>query len=401
MADRLWLPFLADCLHHLFAPFVSTVYQKNSSLAWYSLVSLDESTQTVRVGLGERGYDIVVGSGTLASAAERIIAATKLTHAVIISDTNVGPLYAEQLSEQLSGSSVRTTRLTVPAGEPSKSVAELSRLWNESLADNADRSSVVIAVGGGVVGDLAGFVAASFARGLRFVQVPTSLLAQVDSSVGGKVGINLPGAKNIVGAFWQPQLVVIDTDVLSTLPARELSAGLAEVIKYGVIADESFFADLEADLSALLKLDPTALRKTIVRCCEIKSQVVEEDERETSGRRAILNYGHTFGHALEAITGYDTYLHGEAIAIGMTCAARLAADLGRIDAAMVDRQTELFQAAGLPTEMPEVDTVVFLGLMNRDKKVEHGKLRLILPDRMGNVELVDEVDEQAIIGALG
>lgn len=358
------------------------------------------SVQTVNVGLGDRSYNIDVGKGLLDAAVERIVATTSATHAIIISDANVTPLYARPLGKRLEDASVRVTPLEIPAGEPSKSVTQISKLWDAVLAADADRSSIVIAVGGGVVGDLAGFVAASFARGVAFVQVPTSLLAQVDSSVGGKVGINLTGAKNIVGAFWQPKLVLIDTDVLTTLPARELSAGLAEVIKYGVIADEPFFAALENDVAAIRKLDADVLRRTIVRCCEIKAQVVEEDERETSGRRAILNYGHTFGHALEAITKYSQFLHGEAIAIGMTSAARLAHRLGRIDEDLVTRQTNLFVAAGLPTEMPKVDKQAFLGLMNRDKKVAHGKLRLILPDRLGNVELVEGVSDKDILSVV-
>ncbi|MEM7314066.1 MAG: 3-dehydroquinate synthase [Planctomycetota bacterium] len=353
------------------------------------------SVQTVSVDLGDRSYPIEIASGLLADAADRIAGQVKLSKVVVVSDTNVAPLYAQSLLQALS-QVCDATLLTVPAGESSKSVAQLQSLWHDVLAFGADRKSVVVAVGGGVVGDLAGFVAASFGRGIPFVQVPTSLLAQVDSSVGGKVGINLPGAKNIVGAFWQPQYVLIDTDVLTTLPEREYRAGLAEVIKYGVIADEQFFAYLEEHIEAIKSRDPAIMQCVIRRCCEIKAEVVRDDEREQSGRRAILNYGHTYGHALEAITGYTTFVHGEAIAIGMVCAARLAEQLGRIDEDLGRRQKRLFEEVGLPTEMPDCDHDQMLELMGRDKKVEHGQLRLILPTRMGHVELVADTDHAEI-----
>ncbi len=358
-----------------------------------------EQVQTVSVDLGSRSYPIEIGPGLLGNAVGRIAERVKLSRVVVVSDSNVAPLYAQTLVKSL-GEVASTKLLTIPAGESSKCVAQLESLWKDVLAFGADRKSVVVAVGGGVVGDLAGFVAASFGRGIPFVQVPTSLLAQVDSSVGGKVGINLPGAKNIVGAFWQPQYVLIDTDVLATLPEREYRAGMAEVIKYGVIADEDFFTFLEDHLAQIKGRDTATLQSVIRRCCEIKAEVVRDDEREQSGRRAILNYGHTFGHALEAITEYNTYVHGEAIAIGMMCAARLAEQLGRIDDELGKRQSALFTEIGLPTQMPDCDRHRILELMGRDKKVEHGQLRLILPTRLGEVELVSGVDEQEILKSL-
>jgi 3-dehydroquinate synthase len=274
-------------------------------------------------------------------------------------------------------------------------------LWEEMLDAGSDRKSVVIALGGGVVGDLAGFVAATFGRGLRFVQIPTTLLAQVDSSVGGKVGINLPGGKNMVGAFWQPRGVLIDVDVLKTLPDREYRAGLAEVVKYGVIQDADFFAYLEANVEQINHHDPAVLTHIVERCCRLKADVVEQDEREETGLRSILNYGHTFCHAFEAATGYEKLLHGEGVAIGMMCAARLAARMGRVDDAFVARQRALLEALRLPLDVPDVDQEELIELMYHDKKVERGKLRFVLPTQMGHVELVREVEIADFRAALG
>jgi 3-dehydroquinate synthase len=269
------------------------------------------------------------------------------------------------------------------------------------LEEGSDRKSTVVAVGGGVVGDLAGFIAATFARGLDFVQVPTTLLAQVDSSVGGKVGINLPGAKNMVGCFWQPRGVLIDVDVLQSLPEREFSAGMAEVVKYGVIQDAEFFGFLERHVDAINARDAAVLTQIVERCCRLKADVVEQDERELTGVRAILNYGHTFCHALEAATGYETLLHGEGVAIGMLCASRLAERLGRIDATLTKRQKDLLESFGLPTALPEVSHEELIELMYHDKKVERGKLRFVLPSRLGHVEVVRDVSSDDIRTALG
>jgi len=253
-------------------------------------------------------------------------------------------------------------------------------------------------VGGGVVGDLAGFAAATFARGLAFVQVPTTLLAQVDSSVGGKVGINLPQAKNIVGAFWQPAGVIIDLDVLATLPDREYRSGLAEVVKYGVILDAEFFAYLEAHVDELQVREPQVLEHIITRSCQLKAAIVEKDEREETGLRVILNYGHTFCHAIETVTGYGRYLHGEAVAIGMICASRLAERLGRITIQVTKRQKKLLERLSLPTSIEGLDPASLLSAMQHDKKSQDGRLRFVLPSRIGEVKLVDNVEVGDVMG---
>lgn len=358
-------------------------------------------TQTVHVNLGERSYDIEIGSSNLAHAGPLLCRRGKVSHAVVITDENVQEPHALRVAESLTGESVRVEIVAVEPGEPSKSIDVAAGLW-EGLAElGADRQTVVVACGGGVVGDLAGFVAATYARGIRFFQVPTSLLAQVDSSVGGKVGINLPDAKNMVGAFLQPVGVLIDTVTLETLPEREYRAGLGEVVKYGVILDAALFDYLETHVAALINRDPDVLVHLVGRCCRLKADVVEQDEREQTGLRAVLNYGHTFAHALETLTGYGQLLHGEAVAIGMVCASRLAERLGRIDARLTDRQRRLLEGLGLPVELPELDPQGMLDAMMRDKKVQHGRLRFVLPTRLGHVELVGDVDAGDVRAALG
>jgi len=274
-------------------------------------------------------------------------------------------------------------------------------LWQEMLAAGADRKTWVVAVGGGVIGDLAGFIAATFARGLNFVQVPTTLLADVDSSVGGKVGVNLPMSKNMVGAFWQPAGVLIDPAALATLSEREYRSGLAEVVKYGMILDTDFFDYIEAHIDLIARRDETTLEHLIARSCRLKADVVEQDEREETGLRAVLNYGHTFAHAYEAVAGYGELTHGEAVSIGMHCAARLAARMGRIASDIVDRQQRLLVGLGLPVKGPPLDAENLLAAMQRDKKVEHGRLRFVLPDRIGHVELVSGVEPLDVRAALG
>ena len=363
---------------------------------------MKSAVTTVRVGLDDRGYDIEIGPDLLADAGPRMQRRIDdFQRCIVISDANVAPLYAETLIDSLQAAGVSSQLMTIPAGEPSKSVEQATNLWNQLLAAEVDRQTVIIALGGGVVGDLAGFLAATYARGLKFVQIPTTLLATVDSSVGGKVGINLPGGKNIIGAFWQPQYVLIDLKLLDSLPIREARAGMAEVIKYGVIADAEFFTFLESSVVAIRSHALPSMRQIVATCCQIKADVVEEDERETSGHRAILNYGHTFGHAIESATKYEKYLHGEAIAIGMTCAARLSVDLGRIDDELLQRQTALFQAFELPTEVdPQLSSDDLLERMRRDKKAAHGSIRLVLPSQLGHVELVDNVPEEKILSVL-
>lgn len=360
-----------------------------------------QSVITTHVNLGERSYDIEIGSGNRALLAQFLRARTEASHAVIITDETVDELYADQLGDCLTDEQWEVHLLTVAAGEPSKSGDMAQELWETMLAEGTDRKSIVVAIGGGVVGDLAGFVAATFARGLQFFQVPTTLLAQVDSSVGGKVGINLPGAKNMVGAFWQPRGVLIDVDVLNTLPDREYRAGLAEVVKYGVILDAEFFASLEQQVDAINARDASVLTQVIERCCRLKADVVEQDECELTGLRAVLNYGHTFAHAFEAAGEYGLLLHGEAVAIGMQCAARLARRMNRIDDEFLSRQTALLEALELPTAVPDFDGDELVRIMHRDKKVDEGKLRFVLPTRLGHVELVKDVRVNDVLAALG
>lgn len=353
-----------------------------------------------RVELADRSYDIEIGSGNRDHLAAFLSSRSKSSHAVLITDTTVDELYADALGDVLTEDHWEVHMLVVDAGERSKLPEVAFDLWETMLNEGTDRQSIVVAVGGGVVGDLAGFVAATFARGLDFFQVPTTLLAQVDSSVGGKVGINLPGAKNMVGAFWQPQGVLIDVDVVGTLSDREYRAGLAEVVKYGVILDAEFFAYLEESVDAINARDAETLKHIVQRCCRLKADVVEADERETTGLRAVLNYGHTFAHAFEAAGEYDQMLHGEAVSMGMVCAARLAARLGRIDAAFVQRQSDLLTALSLPLIAPEFDPDDLISLMMRDKKVDQGQLRFVLPDRLGHVELVKGVNSEDVIASL-
>ncbi len=319
---------------------------------------------------------------------------------MIITDENVEAPHAERAAQSLAGMGASVDMLVAEAGEQTKSLDAAAGLWDKLLDLGTDRRSLVVAVGGGVIGDLAGFIAATFARGLAYVQVPTTLLAQVDSSVGGKVGINLAGAKNMVGAFWQPSGVLIDTAVLESLPAREYRSGLAEVVKYGVILDAAFFAYLEAHVSELTERDPATLEYVIYRSCRLKANVVQGDERELTGARAALNYGHTFCHALETVTHYGQFLHGEGVAIGMLCASRLAERLGRVDREFTARQHALLAALGLPVDFPDVDHQRILAAMSKDKKVEHGRLRFVLPTAMGHVELVGDVDPVDVRAAL-
>lgn len=358
------------------------------------------STEIVRVDLGPRAYEISIGSNLLAAVGDLVPRYCRLTHAFVVTDENVRP-YATTVADRLRAGGARVDMSVLPPGEATKTIATAQRLWDEMLAVRADRKTVLVAVSGGVIGDLAGFVAATYARGIKFLQIPTTLLAHVDSSVGGKVGVNLPGAKNMVGAFWQPTAVIIDTDTLATLPEREYRAGLAEVVKYGVILDAEFFGRLEASVDAIRARDPDTLRQIIARCCRLKADVVEQDEREETGLRAVLNYGHTFCHAIESATGYGTYLHGEAVSIGMVCAARLAERLGRIDASLGRRQLELLRRLDIPVTLPDVSHRELVDLMRNDKKVEHGRLRFVLPSQLGHVELVGDIDERDVLAVLG
>ncbi|MFA6562589.1 MAG: 3-dehydroquinate synthase [Verrucomicrobiia bacterium] len=349
----------------------------------------------VHVALGERSYDILIRDGLLGQLPELLRTARVGRLCAIITDDNVGPRYAAAVRDALVPIGFGVSVHTVPAGEKSKSLAVAGQLYEELAIARLHRHAFVLALGGGVVGDLAGFIAATFMRGVRFVQVPTTLLAMVDSSVGGKVGINLPQGKNLVGAFYQPRIVVADTATLASLPEREFRAGVAEVIKYGVIYDAALFDDLERQLPALMAKDGAVLGRVIARCCEIKADVVSKDERE-SGLREILNFGHTVGHAIEAVTEYGTYLHGEAIAIGMVAAARLSQKHGGLVKADADRIEALLRRAGFDLQPPDVPFDQLLDAMRSDKKARDGGLRFVLARRIGEVFSSDAVSESDI-----
>ena len=356
--------------------------------------------QTVDVQLGDRSYEIHIGTGLIKQLADLCASHVADRHVIIISDSKVAPLYLAKVESALQTVAARVNSIVVPEGEQSKNLSQCDQLWQQMIEFPSDRKSVVFALGGGVIGDLAGFVAAGFARGIDFIQMPTSLLAQVDSSVGGKTGVNLPQAKNMVGAFWQPRTVIIDIEVLQTLDDRNFRAGLAEVIKYGLIMDDSLFSRIESSMQAILDREPDIITELIQRCCQCKADVVQEDETEVSGRRAILNYGHTIGHAIEAVYGYGEYLHGEAISIGMVAEAELAKSLGMVDEAFCNRQKAIFEATGLPVDCPTGKESDLIEAMTRDKKVASGKLNFILPTKLGEVKNVPSPKPETIIQAL-
>lgn len=336
----------------------------------------------VDIALGERSYPILLGPGLLGSA-DAFAALPIASTAVIVSNTTVAPLYADQLRVALLGTFRVVHLVTLPDGEEFKTWQTLNLIFDALLQYGCDRKTILFALGGGVIGDMTGFAAASYMRGVPFVQVPTTLLAQVDSSVGGKTGINHPLGKNMIGAFYQPLKVVCDLATLKTLPARELSAGLAEVIKYGPIADLDFLTWIENNIDALMAREPAALAYAVQRSCEIKAWVVAQDERE-EGLRAILNFGHTFGHAIEAGLGYGSWLHGEAVGCGMVMAAQLSHRLGLVELALVRRLASLIQKAGLPVTAPRLAQVDnagrYLDLMRLDKKAQGGEIRFVLID---------------------
>ncbi|PIM54660.1 3-dehydroquinate synthase [Roseateles chitinivorans] len=340
---------------------------------------------TVAIDLGDRRYDILIGSG-LFDDASTWSGLPRAAVALIVTNDTVAPLYLERLKRQLAPHYKQVESVVLPDGEQHKNWASLDRVIDHLLAGAADRKTVLYALGGGVIGDLTGFAAAIYMRGVPFVQVPTTLLAQVDSSVGGKTAINHPRGKNMVGAFYQPVRVVADLDTLDTLPDRELSAGLAEIIKYGPIADEAFLAWIEANLDALLARDKSALAHAVKRSCEIKAWVVGQDERE-SGLRAILNFGHTFGHAIETGLGYGEWLHGEGVACGMVLASELSARLGLMPPAFVDRMTRVIERAGLPVVAPRMPIERWLDLMRVDKKNEGGEIRFVVIESLGKAGL--------------
>ena len=354
--------------------------------------------QTLTVDLGDRSYPIHIGPGLL-DQADLIAPHLAQKRVAIVTNTIVGPLYLDRLTRGLESAGVSVLPIVLPDGEAYKDWETLNLIFDALLQHRAERKTTLIALGGGVIGDMTGFAAASYQRGVPFIQVPTTLLAQVDSSVGGKTGINHPLGKNMIGAFYQPKLVLADTDTLKTLPPRELSAGLAEVIKYGLIWDEDFFAWLEANMEKLRALEPQAIAYAIYRSCEIKAQVVAQDERE-SGVRALLNLGHTFGHAIEAGMGYGNWLHGEAVGAGMVLAARVSHRMGLINLADLTRAESLIARAGLPVEAPALGVDKYLGYMGVDKKVEGGKIRFVLLKKIGAAFVTSEVPEADLRGTL-
>lgn len=354
------------------------------------------SPLTLQVDLGERSYPILIGPGLLAEGAWcSHISGRRVT---IVTNTVVAPLYLDKVSAALRAAGKEVTSVVLPDGEEEKNWAGLMLIFDALLREQCDRKTTLLALGGGVVGDMTGFAAACYMRGVPFVQMPTTLLAQVDSSVGGKTGINHPLGKNMIGAFYQPQAVIADTATLDTLPGRELSAGLAEVIKHGAIIDAAFFDWIEANIAKLLARDGQALTYAIARSCEIKADVVRQDERE-GGLRAILNFGHTFGHAIESGLGYGQWLHGEAVGCGMVMAADLSCRLGYLDSASRDRIRALVEAARLPVVAPDLGTERWLELMQVDKKNEGGQIKFILLKPLG-ASVVESVPQEPLLQTL-
>lgn len=354
--------------------------------------------QTLNVSLDERSYPIHIGAGLL-SHGELLAAKIRQKKVLVVTNTTVGPLYLSRLLATLDAQGIQAVPLTLPDGERFKDFQTLNLIFDKLLETRCERGTTLIALGGGVIGDMGGFAASCYQRGMPFIQIPTTLLAQVDSSVGGKTAINHPLGKNMIGAFYQPRLVLADTETLNTLPDRELAAGLAEVIKYGLIRDPEFLVWLEANLERLMARESSALAFAIERSCANKAEVVAADERET-GERALLNLGHTFGHAIETGVGYGEWLHGEAIAAGTMMAAELSVALGWISPADVQRMEALFRRANLPVIGADLPAERYLELMRHDKKVEDGRLRLVLLKGLGRAVVSDEASEPQILAAI-
>jgi 3-dehydroquinate synthase len=370
-------------------------------LAAPPLTPILSPVRSVHVPLGNRSYDIHIGPKLLNSLGNRCQQLKLGQRCAVISDSNVAPLYSKSALSSLSQAGFEAIAISLPAGETAKNLKFVQQCYEQLAAHRLERKSFVVALGGGVIGDLAGFVAATYLRGLPFVQVPTTLLAHVDSSVGGKVGVNLKAGKNLVGAFHQPKLVLCDLDALKTLPEREFRSGLAEVIKYGIIYDAALFDQLERELPRILKRNPKTLETVVARCCEIKADVVSQDETE-SGLRAILNFGHTIGHGLEAISRYGTYLHGEAISIGQAAAAELSAKVTDLPASEVARIRALFERAGLPVrvKLNSTQRKNLFAAMRLDKKVSGGEIKFVLARKLGSVVWGQNVPEELITAEL-
>jgi len=360
---------------------------------------MNRVSDRLNVGLADRSYQIVIGHDclvTLAAELDRIAFPRKLA---VVTNSTVGPLYLDKVVDLLSGAGYSVASVTIPDGEEFKTLSVMESVITELIEAGCDRSSGLIALGGGVVGDLAGYAAASYLRGIPFVQIPTTLLAQVDSSVGGKTGVNHKLGKNLIGAFYQPRLVLIDVAVLMTLDDRDLRAGLAEVVKYGVIHDETFLDWLASSVTELLHRDAAVLIRAIKKSCQIKANIVENDEKESS-LRAILNYGHTFGHAIEQLAGYGRFRHGEAVSVGMLVAAEIARQKGFCSQDDVQRLRSLLLSFQLPVEIPEFPLQDYLAAMGRDKKVQQGRLRMVLNRGLGQC-MIEEIDDpEALFASL-
>ncbi len=361
-------------------------------------------TNSIPVSLGDKSYEIEMGSNNLQRVGGIVASLDAVSCAVVLTDSNVFRCgYATRVAESIAAAEIDVNILSIEPGEHSKIIEMATSLWNALLTDGIDRKAVLVAVGGGVIGDLGGFVAATYARGIRFIQVPTTLLAQVDSSVGGKVGIDLPAAKNAVGAFLQPKSVLIDTDVLKTLSEEQFLCGLGEVFKYAASLDADLFSFLEQNIEHIKKRDDNTLSHVIAACCQIKARIVEQDELETKGMRAKLNYGHTFGHAFEILSDFQL-AHGQAVAIGSIYAAKLAQKLGFLNENDVARHLSLCHALGLPTcyrgELTNENKSLLLSHMRRDKKTEFGQLRFVLPTEIGACQIVENVSETDVLEIL-
>ncbi|OIR02488.1 3-dehydroquinate synthase [mine drainage metagenome] len=354
--------------------------------------------QTLKVELANRSYPIHIGRN-LISDASLILPYLKRKHVAIVTNTTVAPLYLDILSQSLQAAGVQVTPIILPDGEAYKNAETLNKIYSALLESRCERTTTLIALGGGVIGDLTGYAAATYLRGVPFIQIPTTLLSQVDSSVGGKTGINHPLGKNMIGAFYQPQLVLADIDTLQTLPTREFSAGMAEVIKYGLIRDSEFFNWLEANIESLMQLNEQVLSEAIYRSCQNKADVVAKDEHE-QGERALLNLGHTFGHAIENAMGYGVWLHGEAVAAGTMMAANLSLQMGWLSQAEVERIEHILKEANLPIEAPDLGVEKYLLLMGLDKKVENGKIRLVLQQGIGAAVITSDYDAEKLKKAL-
>ena len=360
-----------------------------------------ENMKKIDVNLAERSYKIIIMSKLLDDLSNKLSKHVSKKNVLIITDDNVNKLYGEKVLKKVSSVASKASVFSLKPGEPSKTLDNVHKLYAAAMNAGLDRSSVIIALGGGVVGDIAGFTAATYMRGIDCIQIPTSLLAMVDSSVGGKTGVDLPEGKNLVGAFWQPKRVYIDPEALKTLPEREVRCGLAEVIKYGMIFDENFFSFLESKIKEINSLDSETYTEIIARCCQLKANIVEKDEREESGLRAVLNYGHTFAHAIETITGYETLNHGEAVAIGMCMAASLAVDDARLDDAAELRQENLLRKLHLPCSVENIKPSAVYAAMSKDKKTIAGKLRFVLPDTIGEATMAENIEKELILDAIG